>query len=69
MDVRDWLKILTLVGGVALIGIGVTIGAAQGALLVPLGVGMVSAVAVKSTGVQGLVEKAKTSLRPPPGDA
>lgn len=67
MDVKDWLKIATLFGGIALIGIGVTVGVAHSAILVPLGVGMVSAVAVKSSGVSGLVEKAKASVPPAKG--
>ena len=63
MDVKDWLKILTLAGGVVLIGIGVTVGAAHGAVLVPLGVGMLTAAGIKSTGVSGLLQKAK-SVKP-----
>ena len=59
MDVKDWLKILTLVGGVVLVGLGVTVGAAHGGLLVPLGVGMLASVGIKSTGVSGLLEKVK----------
>lgn len=51
MDVKEWLKLGTLFAGVALIGLGVTVGAAQAGLLVPLGVGMVTAVAVPSSGV------------------
>lgn len=69
MDVRDWLKLLSLVGGVVCIGLGVTVGAAYGAVLVPLGVGLVTAAGVKSTGVTGLVDNVQKSLRPPKGDS
>lgn len=64
MDVRDWIKILSLVGGVVLIGIGATVGSAHATLLLTTGVGLVTAAGIKSTGVSGLVEKAKGSLRP-----
>jgi hypothetical protein len=65
MDVKDWLKVLTLAAGVVLVTLGVTVGAAHGAILVPLGVGLVTAAGVKSTGVTGLVAKVKGSI--PPG--
>ncbi len=67
MDVRDWLKILTMVSGIALVGIGVTVGAAYGAYLVPTGVGMITAVAVKSEGMGTVLKKAEGSIRPPKG--
>ena len=66
MDVKDWLKILSLVGGVVLVVVGVTVGAAHGALLVPFGVGLVTAAGVRSTGISGLVNKVSDSMRPPP---
>ena len=67
MDVRDWLKVLSLVGGVVCIGLGVTVGVAHGAVLVPLGVGLVTSAGVRSTGVTGLVQKVQNSARPPKG--
>lgn len=66
MDVKDWLKVLSLVAGVVLVGLGVTVGGAYGAYLVPTGVGLITAVGVKSEGVGAVIKKAGNSLRPPP---
>ena len=51
MDMKEWLKLGTLVAGVVVVGLGLTVGAAQSGLLVPLGVGLITSVAVPSTGV------------------